>query len=93
MLSLHQIFDSYLVPHFEEFIADQKETCHTRFQIGENTKEEEQNKCKDRCSTNTECNYYFFSNDKIGWCALYSACHIRRSTFMSGSIFKKRGIS
>jgi len=79
------------VPPFEELIVDQKETCHTEFQIGRNTKRQGQKKCKDRCNTNAECNYYFFTNDINGYCALYSACHKRRTPAIPGSTFMKTG--
>ena len=92
-MSKHKTFDFRLAPRFEELIADQKETCHSEFQIGINTFGQGQKKCKDRCNTNAECNYYFFTNDIDGWCALYSACHKRRTSDISGSTFMKTGNS
>ena len=77
-------------------IADQKETCHTDYQIGKSTKGEGRNKCKERCTANAECYYYFFTNGIAGWCSLYSACDKRRFPAQSGSTFKrvtKTGIS
>ena len=91
-MSKHQTFDFHLAPRFEELIADQKETCNTEFQIGRNTKGQGWNKCRDRCTSNAECNFYFFTT-KEGWCSLYSACHKRRTPGLSGSTFMKTGTS
>jgi len=79
-----------VVTHFfREMISNQRETCHTDDQIGTNTKEEGENRCRERCSTNAKCNYFFFTYDKNGWCVLYSACQKRRKPWLSGSTFKR----
>ena len=75
---------------FESFIADQTKTCASEYQTpGDNVQVQEAEICEEKCSSNLDCNYYFYSNN--GWCNLYSACDTTRTPKQSGSTFRKRG--
>ena len=89
----HLTFNFHLVPRFHELITDQKESCHRDYAIGTATKGEGQDKCREKCNTNAECKFYFFTLDTNGWCELYKACDKKRTTAISGSTFWKIGNS
>ena len=81
---------------FEEFIDDVKETCATKFQIGENRFNEGEDTCRERCSSDPDCNYYFYTFketcDDKEWCVLYKDCSERRIPGCNGRTFRKTGI-
>ena len=83
------------VDGFEDITVDVKETCATKFQIGENRFNEGEDTCKERCRSDPDCNYYFYTfketcNDKE-WCVLYKDCSKRRIPGCNGRTFRKTG--
>jgi len=90
--------DGYCVNNgFEEFIVDVKETCDNKFKIGESTFNKGEDTCRERCRTNPDCNYYFYTfketcNDKE-WCVLYKDCSERRIPGCNGRTFRKTGLA
>jgi len=78
---------------FEEFIVDVKETCDDKFKIGESTFNEGEDTCRERCRSDADCNYYFYTfkdycNDKE-WCVLYKDCSKTRIPGCNGRTFTK----
>jgi len=84
---------------FEEFTVDVKETCATKFQIGENRFNEGEDTCRERCRSDPDCNYYFYTsketcNDFFESymalnCDLYKDCSKRRTPGCNGRTFRK----
>jgi len=78
---------------FEGFIAGVKETCATKFQIGKNTFNEGEDTCRERCRSDPDCNYYFYTFketcDDKEWCVLYKDCSERRIPGCNGRTFRK----
>ena len=81
---------------FEGFIAGVKETCATKFQIGKNTFNEGEDTCRERCRSDPDCNYYFYTFketcDDKEWCVLYKDCSERRIPGCNGRTFRKTSI-
>jgi len=77
---------------FEEFIVDVKETCANKFKIGESTFGEGEDTCRERCRSDPDCNYYFYTFketcDDKEWCVLYKDCSERRIPGCNGRTFR-----
>ena len=79
---------------FEELIVDVKETCATKFKIGESTFDEGEDTCKERCRSDPNCNYYFYTFKEgcdAEWCVLYKDCSEKRIPVCKGRTFRKTG--
>ena len=80
---------------FEEFIGDAKETCDNKFKIGESTLNEGEDACRERCRSDPDCNYYFYTFketcDNKEWCVLYKDCSEKRFPHCNGRTFRKTG--
>jgi len=84
---------------FEEFIVDVKETCDNKFKIGESTFNKGEDTCRERCRSDPDCNYYFYTsketcNDFFESymalnCDLYKDCSKRRTPGCNGRTFRK----
>jgi len=78
---------------FEEFIVDAKETCDNKFKIGESTLNEGEDACRERCRSDPDCNYYFYTFketcDNKEWCVLYKDCSEKRFPHCNGRTFRK----
>ena len=83
------INDFYIDSLFEEIISSKRETCALEFLIGNGIQGQGRDACMDKCGTNSECKYYFFTDDN--WCSLYTSCNTKRTPGTIGSTFKKIG--